>query len=795
MQHLRILISLTAVLIFAQACETPGKRVNAYVDRAQELYEAGDYVKARLEVRNAIQIQPKNIEARYLAVLIAEKTRNYDDLYGNLVIIIGEDPQHVKARVKLGTLYFFAKSYDDAAEQAEAAMALDPDDPDVRLLHARVLEQRGDHEAAVSEIETALSLDADNQEAILMRASAYSAAEPEKALQLLDAAIGRLPAGQSRTIRQLRLSILDQQQRTEDVEREIQALIADFPAEGAYQYQLAQFYAREGRADEAEKILRRMIEADPENIMARLGLVEFLGSTRSPQAQEQALLEFIEDSPDSLKLRMALGRFYETHDRPADALEVYRVIAEKAPRDADGYTARNRIASIKVSQGAVDEARVLVDEILADAPGNADALLMRAGFRISDGDSDSAIADLRLALREHPDSQRAKYLLARTYAEKGDVFLATTTFRQLIDQYPEHAGAANDLAALLISEGKLDEAEEVVQARLAIEPGDHTAGSRLVDILIGQSDLDAAEQQARRLIESDDEQGLGELQLGRVLQAKQQYDKAIAAYRRALEKNPAATRPLELIVRSLVAQDKLGEAIDVLDARLEQFPEHTGAKVMLGGVYARKGDRRKAEELFESVLAEQPGIAGVYAALARLYTDDAQARIRTYRRGLQAVPGNPQLGLFLGGEYENAERFDDAIGIYDELLQVHPDRDLAANNLAALLLDFRQDDASIKRALALAERFEDSENAFLLDTLGWAYYRAGYYARAVKTLSKALLMAEDLPILRYHLGMAYLATDNPDRARKHLDFAVSMAQADFTGIDEARKALGELDGN
>ena len=66
-----------------------------------------------------------------------------------------------------------------------------------------------------------------------------------------------------------------------------------------------------------------------------------------------------------------------------------------------------------------------------------------------------------------------------------------------------------------------------------------------------------------------------------------------------------------------------------------------------------------------------------------------------------------------------------------------PGNDLAANNLASVLLDTRDDKASFEQARKIAQRFERSPNPAYLDSLGWAHFRLGDYAQAIPLLQKA----------------------------------------------------------
>ena len=89
-------------------------------------------------------------------------------------------------------------------------------------------------------------------------------------------------------------------------------------------------------------------------------------------------------------------------------------------------------------------------------------------------------------------------------------------------------------------------------------------------------------------------------------------------------------------------------------------------------------------------------------------------------------------------------------------------------------------------------RFEGSDSAALVDTLGWAYYRNGDYRKAIPFLEKSVSLADEVPVLHYHLGMAYFRNQNPIRAREELEESIDLAQGDFPGIEEARAVLGEI---
>jgi tetratricopeptide (TPR) repeat protein len=784
-------ILIYIIFIFLVGCGKPEERAAEYLQKAQGLYEQGDYVAAKLEAQNAAQIQPKNAAAHYLLAQIAEKQQDFRPMVQRLMMAVDADPNLVPARVKLGTMYFFGQAFDQAAEQAKAAVALAPDDPDVRVLNARVLFQKQDRAGGVEELDAALAKNPNHVEALLLRGSAYAVEDPAKGLAFIDEAIARLDAESAKSLRQVRIAILAQEKRMGEVEEAYRGLIRDYPQDQDFQYQLARFYASQGRVDEAEQVMRSVVSLDPNDVKARLGLAQFLAQMRSPEAAEQALEAFAAESPDQLQLRLALGQLYEANQKPDAALAVYEALAKASATSKEGRAARVRTAALQIGKGKIDEGSAGIDAVLAEEPDDAEALLIRAGLRVRDQKFDNAVADVRTVLRKDPQNRRAMLLLARTHSLQNERVLAKDAYRRLLEADPRSAEAPRELAQLEVLDKNLQGAEEILRKRIEAEPADIEAGARLVQLLIAAESLDKAEQQARRLAEVPDNKGAGDFELGRVYRAKKKNADAVAAFRRALEQNPQWNLPLEALVGTLVEMGRKQEAEVLLDEHMKKYPDNLGAKFLQGGVYASRGEKDQAQKIFEEIATARPEASLAWVAMAGLDRDDPAKRIAAYQRGLAANPGDAQLGLLLGTELEQAGRVDDAISHYEQLLASNPKIDIAANNLAALLLDYRKDAASHQRALDLAKRFESTSNPALLDTVGWAYYRTGNYPLAVQYLERAVAGA-GVPLLRYHLGMAYLANNNPNGAKQELKQAVDEAKQDFTGLEEARQALAKL---
>ncbi len=126
---LRWLLALLIPLALA-ACDGAEEREKAYFDRGKALYEAGDYRKAALELKNARQINPLNMEALYYLGLISEKQGDYRGAFGAFQSVLEQKDAHVGANLHIGRIYLMSGDIDQALTKAQKALAVEPQNID-----------------------------------------------------------------------------------------------------------------------------------------------------------------------------------------------------------------------------------------------------------------------------------------------------------------------------------------------------------------------------------------------------------------------------------------------------------------------------------------------------------------------------------------------------------------------------------------------------------------------------------------------------------------------------------------
>ncbi len=790
---LRISI-LALVALVATGCATPEEKAAEHLAKAQSFFKDGDYVKARLEARNALQVKPKNASASFLLATLLERDQDVKGTLNYLQLAIDADPNHVAARTRLGTYFVLGRQQKAAREQADAVLRLAPDKAESHFLNARVLLLEGQPEASRAAAEKARSLDPASGQIVGYVALLYSrAGDLNRALAVIDEGIKATDRAQIEFMRNARISILSETGNADRALTELEQIAKDYPGRSMYRVALAETYAAKGRIDDATRLVRELIASDENKPEWRVKLAELLASAGRGGDAETELQAAVKKLPKSTLLQLALARFYESTKRRDDALRLYGDIATTAPELADKLTARNRIAALNVGVNDA-ESRRTADEILKDVPDNVDALMMRAAYRIQDSKFQDAVADLRAVLARQPESTETLLMLARTHVFSNESNLAKDNYRKLLEIEPGNADALRELGALLGGSGQTREAEALLREALRGNPQDTTASQSLVAALLQQKDFDAAATEAARMAGAGDQSGIAEYQEGLALAAQRKNDGAIAAFRASLAKNPGAIPPLNALITLYTGLGKIGDAEAYLKTRVRTNPQDERALLLLGQLYSSSGRSTEAEALYRRMLAENPHIPWAFIGLAELHAENSDEWLGAIAAGHAANPGSPELSLALGGAYEKRAEYDQAIKTYEKSLAAK-DNDFVASNLAALLLDYRSDAASHARALKLAQRFAKEAHPLSKAVLGWAQYRNGDYPAAERTLEPAAAANPGNAQLHYFLGMAYLKRGNTSGARQELSKAIELgrtAEARFFGLDEAKATLARL---
>ena len=780
--------SLVTVLV---ACGGAEDRKAAYMEKADQSLTAGDLDKARIELKNVLQIDPKDAQAWYKLGTVFERKKDYRKSFAHYSKAVELDPENNEYQAKLGRFYLIlAGDIEKATEKMNLILSKDKADINGLMLKAGILLKQ-DNAADAKEITRNIFEDhPDNVENAVFLATLYSRDKDlDDAVAVLETALKSNPGNQSLlTVLGNTLFINKDFVKSEKVWQEI---LDTHPDVFQNHLQLALFYQKTGESAKAEQVLRTAIAADEKDVSRKLALIEFIQQVQGIDQATTELEKIIQDDRGDGTLRLALAQLQIANNDLDSAVATYETAVEDFSDEETGITSRVQLAKIYMQKENVKAATAIIDEAAGIAPNDSEVNLVKAKIAIFNKDIEQAIVSLRTVIKDDPANIEAYLLLAAAHKANNELSQAEDTIARAYENNRDNIKALLPLAKYHVKNKNVAEAEKAIDDYLRLDADNYEALSIKSSILNAKKDFSAAAVLADRMMSLYPDKENGYLQAVPQLLSKQRIDEAIALMNSGHEKT-GSLQILRLNATVLVSAGKYQDAVSMLEAVAKEDSSEQ-IQLLLAKAHVANKDSESAVKVLRDSIMQDKTRTESYILLSNVYStaNDSEQAFTALEDGVRANPDNIRLAMTLAGLYEKAGNFENAIEQYEKVLATSPDNLLANNNLAALLSDYRSDDASLKRAIEIADKLKNVNQPVILDTVGWVYYKAGNYADAVAVLKKVVAAQPAMEIFNYHLGMAYQKTGNNEEARKYLEAALASGK-EFQGRDAAVTTLNSL---
>ncbi|HEX8009518.1 MAG TPA: tetratricopeptide repeat protein [Casimicrobiaceae bacterium] len=429
-----------------------------------------------------------------------------------------------------------------------------------------------------------------------------------------------------------------------------------------------------------------------------------------------------------------LGQPGASGDLKSDLERVFADAASNAKTLGDAFLQLNRALSAQPDKAAVYR---LVTELAKPYPGVAEAhfAVALAGYNTGLSDIEILAASTReidRALELKPGWERAVLvkadILSKTSPDSAIRYLAA-----FLAETPTSRAAAGALAQLYVDQKRYGEARTVFQRLLDADPTDRELQYAVAAISVQMKDYPTAE----RLFQGLKSAGFGEpgavaFYLAEIAEETQRYDDAIARYREVTEGDRAWL-----------------------------------AKLRIAAVMGKQGKVEAARQYLESLEPEgRDQEVQAKQAEAQLLQDarDYQGAYNVLNGALAGDPDSTDLLYDVAMVAEKLDRLDEVESRLKRVIELKPDNAQALNALGYTLVDRTPRTVEgmklIEKAHALAP-----EDPFILDSMGWAYFRLGNLEESEKFLRRALATRPD-PEIAAHLGEVLWAKGERARARE-----------------------------
>ena len=528
--------------------------------------------------------------------------------------------------------------------------------------------------------------------------------------------------------------------------------------------------------------------ADPEaKALSAFSEFRILGAENRWEEAIAALNRAISFDPQSDYLQLVLAKAYLHRQQPKQAIAALEILLARDPKSVDGHELLGDVLSHQQNYTlAIDHFR----HALQLKPEN-EALQLRLAMALARLDrKGEATSVLETLLEQHPEAGLAQLALARIYLENQQLEKASAIYQQLLKQQPEHLQATLEYGKFLEQQDP-DAAVELYQSFIIQNPRAAAVRQQLGQYLLTRHKLDDALVQFQAVWQQYPENlqiinriGLIQLELENWIEAEK-------AFRLLLESDNHHGRIRYYLAMALSGQGKSAEAIAVLEPVSTDSPVYSEARLQLAYLYKQSDQGDRAIAALRQMVEDGIHQPELYYYLVAFLGDreDHEEAMKVALAGVEKNPEATQLLYQLGVLYEKSDKRRAAVQTMEKILLLDDAHSDALNFLA-----YHQAEKEIDLPLALIraqKALAINPSGYVVDTLGWIYFKMGRYPESRERLEQATELHPDDAVIHEHLGDLYRAMNLWKKAAEAYRRALEIDPQAQQVVEKLKATLGE----
>ncbi|MDP1683476.1 MAG: PEP-CTERM system TPR-repeat protein PrsT [Burkholderiales bacterium] len=733
-----ITLCLTAAFLLA-ACSKEGDS-QKLVASAKQAQDKGDLKAAVIELKNALQKNPENAEAR----------------------------------AQLGKLYLKQGDPASAEKELRKAMQLGKDKNELLPELGQAMLQQGQIQKVIDEIQVPASAAPLLRARLLaLQGNAYmSLKQHDKAKASLEAARTLAPdladvyAG---------LAVLAMvEQKDTEASAHIDTAIAKDPQRAATWLMKGYWLQTKDKLDEAIVAYQEALKADPRSIQAHSSLANiYMKQGKSDAARaEIAAIKKIEPQHLEGKYLTALIDFQQKNFTVArdNLQEVLKVAPNHAPSVL-------LFSATSLALGSYGQAEQKLKPLLQRYPNHAYARKLLATAQLKLGQVDKALETLNPLLADNQADQQALALAGELHMQLKQYARATEYFERAAKLDPQSAAVRTGLALSHYATGDVEQGQSDLLAASSMETDKgradilrvlaHTNKKEWDQALVA---IDSLEKKQPNIPLPHNMRGTVYFNKGDVARARQSFEKALSI--------DSAYFPAAVNLAQLDMKDKKPDAARKrFESVLAKDKNNLQAMLALAAMEADAKHEKEMLEWLNKAATAHPAATAPRALLAQFYVQkkDPQRALTHAREAANANPDQPEALSLLGMTQMAAGEKDNAVATFTKLTLLAPNNLLAHMRLGAAQEVVKNPAAartSYQKALQIKPDFIDAQAA-----LARLEFQAGRKPEALKLAQQIQKQQPKLPI-GYVLEGDLLASDKQyDKAAEKYDQAYRLAKS------------------
>lgn len=444
--------------------------------------------------------------------------------------------------------------------------------------------------------------------------------------------------------------------------------------------------------------------------------------------ETEAYLERAVKLDKSLYLKKVLMAVYLQNNRVEKARSLGESIYKKNPYDKELVFL---LGKVYLQENRPNKAISVSEKYLEKNPKDHEILGFLISLLIQQKEWDQALQKLDQLEKIHPENYAIYLFKARIFREKGDYESAKRAYLKAIELSSENKSLILEALRFLESIAAKVEIEKILVNYLIKNPEDQDFLRLLLGLYMEQGNWEKSENLLKNYLEKHKDQPEFLFYLGLTLEYKNKPNDALKIYK-------------EISPKSLWFFEAQKRIIKIL----------------------RKRDLNEAKAYLEELSKVDFKEKSFYVFLSHAYEDlDLCERgIEVAKIGLMSHPEDPDLLLSLASNYACLENYEEVLKIVEALLKKFPEDAYVLNFVGYSLVELNRDLERAEKLLLKADQLK-SDDPYILDSIGWLYFKKGDLEKAKNYLQKAMEKAkEDEPTIWFHFAEVYLKLGEKEKA-------------------------------
>jgi putative PEP-CTERM system TPR-repeat lipoprotein len=683
---------LAAALLAGCGRETPVDLIRS----ARDYQARNDHQAAIIQLKNALQKQPDNGEARLLL--------------GQSSLVIG-DPATAE------------KEFRKAAEFGQPAAVVMP-------LIAQAMLENGAIDKVVAEF-AGRQLDDAKADAALRAAVGQAQMRMgrlDDATASYAAALTADPANLQAQLGQVR--VLAFKGEVDQATASIDRIVAAHPASADALLLQGALRTAKGDRDGARTALEAAVAADPARAQARLELISLLIVDGQYEAASAQVAEARKLRGGDLRLLYFDALIAFERKDYAKARELAQQLVKSAPEHVPSLVLAGAV-ELQERQLTMAETHLQKAVLLSPEHEGARKLLVRTYMSTNQPARALEVIQPLLAAGRRIDAS-TMMLAGETYLANGDIKQASTYFSSATQSKPQETAARIRLGQIALVSGDAERGIKELEAATAAEGAPMQADLALIAGYMRRNESARALEAAQALAKKQPKEPIAFQVLGSVQAARKDVAGARASFTQALALNPTYLPAVQSLARLDLADRKPAEARARFDAVLAKEPNNELALIGLADVMAAtQAPPKEIATVLQRAIAVRSQSATARLALIRLYLQekDARAALAAAQEAAIALPEDRRILEALGRAQQAAGETNQAIETFTRLAALQPDSTLPLLRLASVYGGAKETDKAIE-VLLRAQKLAPADPAIGRD-LVLGYLMAGKVDQAL----------------------------------------------------------------